>query len=132
MLKQSLSLVPARRDLYQAKLVFYLFLTSLGMFFIASLVTYLIIRGQAFRPIPGAVPGSFLTEGPEIYASLRLPNSFWISTIALVFVSTFLQRACWMVRREKQNGFRKWLIFSMIAATIFLYDSVLRPQHSPR
>ena len=33
MLKQSLLLVPARRDLYQAKLVFYLFLASLGMFF---------------------------------------------------------------------------------------------------
>jgi heme/copper-type cytochrome/quinol oxidase subunit 3 len=119
MLKQSLTLVPARRDLYQAKLVFYLFLASLGMFFIASLVTYLIIRGQAFSPIPDAVPGSFLTIGPEVYAPLKLPASFWVSTIALIFVSFFLQRACWMVRREKQTGFRKWLVYSMLAATVF-------------
>lgn len=119
MLKQSLSLVPARRDLYQAKLVFYLFLASLGMFFIASLITYLIIRDQAFRPIPDAVPGSFLTEGPKIYAPLELPASFWISTIALVFVSFFLQRACWLIRRERQSDFRLWLLYSMVAATVF-------------
>ena len=36
MLKQSISLVPARRDLYQATLVFYLFLASLTMFFLAE------------------------------------------------------------------------------------------------
>ena len=66
MLKQSINLVPARPDLYQAKMVFYLFLGSLGMFFIASLITYLIIRQHAFNPIPDAVPGSFLTQGPEV------------------------------------------------------------------
>ncbi|MEM7783346.1 MAG: cytochrome c oxidase subunit 3 [Planctomycetota bacterium] len=119
MLKQSMSLVPARRDLYQAKLVFYLFLASLGIFFIASLITYLVIRDQAFRPIEEAVPGSILTQGPELYKPLELPATFWISSVALIFVSLFLQKACWMVRREKQAEFRKWLVWSMVFATVF-------------
>ena len=119
MLKQSVNLIPARRDLYQASMVFYLFLASLGMFFIASLITYLIIRDQAFNPIKDAVPGSYLTTGPENYVPLKLPLSFWVSTAALIFVSGFLQRACWMVRREKQNSFRIWLVWSMVAATVF-------------
>jgi heme/copper-type cytochrome/quinol oxidase subunit 3 len=119
MLKQSINLVPNRRDLYQAKMVFYLFLASLGMFFVASLITYLIIRVQAFRPIADAVPGSILTQGPDIYQPLRLPLSFWISTLILVLVSVFLQRACWSVHREKQVSFRRWLIWAMAAAFVF-------------
>ena len=57
MLKQSISLVPARRDLYQAKLVFYLFIASLSMFFVASLVTYYLVRVQSFQSIQN-VPSS--------------------------------------------------------------------------
>lgn len=120
MLKQSINLVPARRDLFQAKLVFYLFLASLGMFFVASLITYLIIRNHAFHPIPDAVPGSILTQGPKAYQSLTLPVSFWLSTVALIAVSILLQRACWLVHREKQDDFRRWLIWSLVAATLFV------------
>ena len=76
MLKQSVNLIPARRDLYQASMVFYLFLASLGMFFIASLITYLIIRDQAFSPIPDAVPDSIATMGPEIYQPLTVRFRF--------------------------------------------------------
>lgn len=121
MLKQSINLVPARRDLYQAKMVFYLFLASLGMFFIATLATYLVIRIQAFAPHQDAIPGSILAQGPEVYAPLRLPMSFWISTLLLVLVSIFLQRACWLVHREKQVGFRRWLIWALAAATVFVF-----------
>lgn len=120
MLKQSISLVPARPDLYQAKLVFYLFLASLSTFFVASLITYLIIRDHAFRPIEDAIPGSFLTQGPEVYQSLTLPLTFWISTVVLVLVSVLLQRACWLIRRERQTDFRRWLIWSLVAASGFV------------
>lgn len=120
MLKQSINLVPARQNLYQAKMVFYLFLASLGMFFIASMITYLIIRAQAFRPIPDAIPGSILTQGPEVYQPLLLPMSFWISTVILILVSLFLQRACWSVQREKQTGFRRWLIWALGGALVFV------------
>lgn len=108
MLKQSISLVPSRRDLYQAKLVFYLFLASLTVFFIASLITYCLIRTQAFQPIN------------RTYEALTLPMSFWTSSILLVFVGVFLQRACWLVHRERQVEFRRWLMWSWFFAVGFM------------
>jgi cytochrome c oxidase subunit 3 len=120
MLKQSINLIPARRDLYQAKMLFYLFLASLGMFFLGSMVTYLVIRDQAFHPIPDAVPGSILTQGPEIYQSLKLPLTFWVSTGMLVLVSVFLQRAVWLVHRERQLDFRRLLVWASVAAVLFV------------
>jgi cytochrome c oxidase subunit 3 len=119
MLKSSLTMNPSRREHYQAKFVFLLFLASLGMFFIGSLITYLTIRQQAFNPIEDAVPGSILDKGPEVYASLQIPMSFWISTIALVFVSFFLQRACWTIHRERQSEFQRWLLLSWVSAMAF-------------
>jgi heme/copper-type cytochrome/quinol oxidase subunit 3 len=120
MLKQSIHLLPARQKLYQAKLGFYLFLASLGMFFIASLITYLIIRDQAFSQIANAVPGSIATIGPKAYAPLKLPISFWISTVLLVLVSFALHRACFMVRRERQQEFRFFLVVGAIGASAFV------------
>lgn len=120
MLKQSINLVPSRPAMYQAKLVFYLFLASLGMFFIASMLTYLIVRNQAFHGIENPVPNSIGTMGPEVYYSLQLPTSFWTSTVILILVSIFLQRACWLVHREKQVGFRRWLVMALLAATAFV------------
>lgn len=119
MLKSSLTMVPARREHYQSKLVFLLFLASLGMFFIGSLITYLTIREQAFTPIPDAVPGSILDRGPQVYESLRIPTSFWVSTIALVFVSGFLHRASWSIHRERQSEFKLLLGLAWIAALVF-------------
>lgn len=119
MLKQSLNVLPARKELFKAKLAFFLFLASLGMFFVASLLTYLIIRQQAFSPIPDAVPNSIATMGPESYVPLQLPMSFWISTIALIVVSFALHRACWLVRREQQVAFKNWLAFGLVAAMAF-------------
>ena len=120
MLKQSINLVPARPDLYQAKLVFYLFLASLGMFFVASLITYLVVRDQAFNPIADAVPNSIATMGPEIYQPLKLPTTFWISTAVLIVVSVCLQRACWLIHRERQVDFRRLLMMAWFAAVAFV------------
>ena len=120
MLRQSIHLLPLRQRAYQAKLVFYLFLGSLAMFFIASLLTYLIVRNQAFHGIENPVPNSIATMGPETYEPLLLPYSFWISSIFLIVVSIALHRACYMVRRERQKEFRRCLIWAAVAATIFL------------
>jgi heme/copper-type cytochrome/quinol oxidase subunit 3 len=119
MLKQSINLIPARLALYQAKLVFYLFLASLGMFFVGSLITYLVIRDQAFRPIADAVPGSFLTQGPKVYQPLQIPLTFWFSTGILILVGLLLQRAVWLVHRERQVDFRRLLMMAWFAAIAF-------------
>ena len=120
MLKKSINLVPARQQLFQAKLVFYLFLVSLGMFFIASLITYLIIRDQAFRPNPDAIPGTAMAEGPDAYLSLEIPISFWVSTAVLLVVSFFLQKAVWAVQRERMMQFRGYLRWALAGATPFV------------
>jgi len=109
MLKQSISLVPARRDLYQAKLVFYLFIASLSMFFIASLLTYYLVRVQSFQTIQ------------QSYEALTIPWSFWASTVLLLLVSVFLQRASWMVHRERQVEFRRWLLWGWATAIVFIF-----------
>ena len=133
MLKQTLNLVSARPDLYQAKLVFYLFIASLAMFFFATILTYLIIRNQAFNPIPVADadrPAPTITllnpdlgsEDPSTieYVPLKLPLTFWISTSVLLLTGVFLQRASWLVHRERQNEFRRWLVWAWVAAIAFV------------
>jgi cytochrome c oxidase subunit 3 len=107
MIRQSLSLITARRDLYQAQLLFYLFIASLTMFFLATLATYIIIRTQAFQPIT------------RDYAALKIPASFWLSTGLLLVVGYLLERAAWHVRREMQPGFRLALRLAFWAGLLF-------------
>ena len=83
-------------------------MVSLGVFFAASLTSYIIIRFQSFQPIT------------RDYLSLEVPLTFWLSTLALIFVSGFLQRAVWCIRREQQIWFRRWLVGAWIAALAFL------------
>ena len=122
MLKQSINLVPVRRDLYQAKLVFYLFIASLSMFFLASIITYCLVRAEAFQSIQRTYDSTTNTmvANTRIYESLRLPVSFWTSTLMLVLISVFLQRAVWFVRRENQTKLRSCLIWAWAIAVGFL------------
>ncbi len=108
MLKNSLLLQQNRRELLQAKLVFYFFIASLAMFFVAMLVSYCAIRTQAFQHIR------------REYVPLTIPFSFWVSTFLLLLTSLFLQGAVWQVRRERIRDFRIWLIAALIAATLFI------------
>ena len=120
MLKRSLNLIPNRQELYRAKLMFYLFLASLGMFFLGSLLTYMLIRYQSFQPHPDAIEGTPMSMGPDSYVPLEIPISFWVSTLVLVAVSFFLQKAVWSVQRERQGEFRQWLKLSLIGALLFV------------
>lgn len=108
MLKESFHLVTARRDHYQAKLLFLIFIASLGMFFIAALWAYIVIRRQSFEPIP--VP----------YLELKLPSSLWLSTLALLGTSFYLERACWFVRRQLLEPFQKNLIYAAVLSLLFI------------
>jgi cytochrome c oxidase subunit III len=108
MLKESLHLVPARRDHYQAKMLFVVFIASLGMFFLAALSAYVIIRRQSFEPLSVS------------YLELRLPVSLWLSTLVLLATSFFLERACWFVRRQLLEPFQKNLIYAAIMSVLFV------------
>lgn len=107
-LKSTPEVWSTRRDVYRAKLFFYLFLLSLGVFFVAGMVSYCIIRLQSFQPIQ------------REYLALQLPTSFLYSTAALVLVSGFLQLAVSCIRREQQVMFRRFLILAWFSAAAFL------------
>lgn len=108
MLKNSLTLVPARRDHHQAKWLFATFIASLGMFFLATLATYVLIRTQIYMPIQRA------------YQPLEMPTSFWISSAFLFATSFFLERAVWFVRRERQRPFVSSLLWAAACSVLFL------------
>ncbi|MEM7453040.1 MAG: cytochrome c oxidase subunit 3 [Planctomycetota bacterium] len=130
-MKQSLTLIPARRDLYQAKMVFYLFIASLGMFFAASLATYIIVRTHSFQPVVPegyAEPTLVLNQDgmgsatPSMiqYKRLNVPMTFWVSTALMLLTSVFLQRSCWLVHRERLTEFRRYLTYAWFCAIVFV------------
>lgn len=120
MLKHSINLVPSRQKLYQAKLLFFLFMASLGMFFAASIITYASIRHASFGIPVDAVPGSIFSHSPEFFRALSVPIPFWLSTGVLVLNSWLLIRAVGFVRRERQVEFRANLKYAWWCAIAFV------------
>jgi heme/copper-type cytochrome/quinol oxidase subunit 3 len=107
-LKESLQLVPLRRDHYQASLVFAVFIASLTMFFLAALSAYVLIRRQGFHPLNVA------------YTELHLPPALWISAFILVAAGIFLERACWFVRRQMLTPFKRNLNYAAVMTCLFV------------
>jgi heme/copper-type cytochrome/quinol oxidase subunit 3 len=120
MLKQSLQFASSRREQHQAKWFFYVFVASLGMFFAATLIVYLQIRSNSFRPLSEAVPGTAMAQGPGFYLPLQIPNAFWLSTTLLLVNSWVLQRALSNVRFERQAQFRQFLLLGWWSCLAFL------------
>lgn len=105
MLRNSYSAISMRRDEYQAKFGFALFIASLTMFFLASLAAYGIIRSTSEAPAISL--GSF-------------PLSLVASTISMFGVSFAMHKAVVNVRRERQTRFRRWLITAAVVSVVFL------------
>jgi cytochrome c oxidase subunit III len=81
----------------------YVLIVSLGMFFTAAVLGYLIIR---------------LRSGHSAY-DVELPPVLWVSTAAAVAGSTLLWRALRSVRRERQELFRKQLLAAFVLGAGF-------------
>lgn len=114
MLRESLDTFTIRRNLYQARLVFVLFIASLAMFFGACVVFYLVlIAGLKSAPSNSVVAFT--------YQPLDLPSSFWISTGLLLVTSLLLHMASRRVAREKQGPFLLYLHAGFLGALGFLF-----------
>ncbi|MHC2070443.1 cytochrome c oxidase subunit 3 [Bremerella sp. T1] len=105
MLRSSFSSVTMRRDEYQAKFGFALFIASLTMFFLASIAAYGIIR--------------FASDAPAISIG-SFPPSLIVSTLSMFGVGFAMHMAVANVRRERQVPFRRWLYAATGIAVIFL------------
>ena len=58
--------------------------------------------------------------GDEPPARSVMPMPFWISTVFLFAGSVTLQRAAWLVRVQQIESFRRWLMLSLTAGTLFV------------
>ena len=104
MLKRSLLLLQSRKENYQHKLAFYLFLVSLGVFFLASMMAFAIIATASVKPTD---------------LKLNIPFSFWLSTGSLLCTSAALHFAVENVHREQQEAFRRCLFIGLGCAIVF-------------
>jgi len=83
----------------------YLFLASLFVFFLATILLYA-IYAQARRD--------------DFETQLPLPLTFLISTGCLLFVSLMMHRATRAIRRERRTATCVWLSISALAACLFI------------
>lgn len=59
-------------------------------------------------------------DSPYSSGQIGLPSVFWITTGLLVVGSAFLQRAQGFVQREKQQPFRRSMVWALAAGTLFV------------
>ncbi len=114
LLKHNLMVLTLRGDLLRAKLVFYLFLVSLGVFFAGSILAYCVIRANAFQDAQRFH-----------YRPLTIPSTFWISPFFLFIVSWSLHRAVVHVRRNHLD----LQVRSMLVASVFGLGFVALQSH---
>lgn len=84
----------------------WLFLASLSMLFISSMLLYVLVR-----------VGS---ESAPDFGSVKLPNSLWTSTLLILGGSFTIHRALVAIRRERQVQFRQWLTATIMFAGLFV------------
>lgn len=87
-----------------ASIVMYLFLGSLAMLFLASMLGYVLIR------VTNDSPGE----------TIKLPKALWVSTVMMLAASYTMERALRAIRREKQALFRIYLSATVAFAAIFV------------
>ena len=83
-----------------------LFLAALTMFFVAGIVSFVVIR----------VSGS---NSPPM-GDLKMPIGLWVSTAFLLASGATFHKAVREVRREKQAAFRRYIALTGLLTVVFL------------
>lgn len=81
------------------------FLTAAALFLLAGLLASLLIQLSTYTPRVGVVD---------------FPPAFWMSTGLLLLGSGILHRSLHCVRRERQQPFRRNLLFALGVGTLFV------------
>lgn len=113
MLKGSPETFAVRRNLYQARLMFWLFIASLTMFFAACIGVYLLLIYGLRHPPEGAV-------NPPTYNPLEMPISFVPSTVLLLVTSGLLHEASRKIAAERRKPFLSYVRWSLYTSLFFL------------
>ena len=107
----ALSPAELRRHTDMALLGMRVFLISLTVLFMASLVGYLAVRAQAASWPPAGAPS--------------LPKGLWASTILLLVSSGAMQRALVEARKAGPGSLGAWLTATLLLGVAFLVSQVL-------
>lgn len=113
MLKATPDTFGVRRNLYQARLMFWLFIASLTMFFIACIGVYLALIYSLRYPPDGTVD-------PVPYNALEMPISFVPSTLLLLVTSAALHLASRQIASEKRQKFLANVRVALYTSLFFL------------
>lgn len=82
----------------------WLFLASLGMLFLASMLGYALIR---------------INNSEFAYGSVKLPATLWVSTVLMLAGSVSIHQALLAIRRERHDAFKTWLTATIVFAALF-------------
>lgn len=82
----------------------WLFLASLGMLFLASMLGYALIR---------------INNSELAYGSVKLPVTLWVSTVLMLAGSVSIHQALLAIRRERHDAFKTWLTATIVFAALF-------------
>jgi cytochrome c oxidase subunit 3 len=88
----------------------WLFLTSLGILFAASIAGYLVVRSRAVEWPPPEMP--------------ELPAGLWVSTIVILISSVTIQIAWNGVRKGRQGALIGGMLITCLLAVVFLVTQV--------
>jgi cytochrome c oxidase subunit III len=89
----------------KSKLALRFFVLSVGLLLVAMLI---------------AVSGIRLSDSAGNRSRSVMPIAFWISTALLTVGSATLHQAAWYVRRQRLEPFRRQLVSSLLAGTLFV------------
>ncbi len=118
MLKGTPETYSVRRNLYQARLMFWLFIASLAMFFMACIAVYLLLIYGLKNP-----PDTMTIE--VAYAPLRMPLTFIPSTLLLLGTSVTLHMASRRIANERREPFLKLIRISLVLSVLFIAVQIL-------
>lgn len=100
----------------------YLFLASLALVFLASMLAYVIFRFMATqdRTNRPAITGAAENLGqPLPIGAIDLPWPLWLSTAVIIVTGFLMQRALNQVRQEKIAAFRNTLVATLGMSVLF-------------
>lgn len=92
-----------------AVLAMWLFLLSLAMLFLSSMLGYVLIR-----------LGVFGREDQPSLGTLNLPASLWVSTAVILLASVTAHLAVNAVKREKLGLLRRYLLATLLLSLAFI------------
>ena len=92
----------------------FLFLASLAMLFLASMLAYALTRVELYQPT--ASRSQFLPFG-----DIHLPPVLWLSTFLIVVSSATLHYAGLSISLERQRAFRNAMLATCLLALAFLF-----------